>query len=145
MWCCRSDWPGLCLFCCYNPCVLSATRANRVDLGFLFSFHKFPILHPLGSKPHWWTSKRPLPELRACAWLLLMRTGGRARLRTINWKLVAKFEVKHTVNSISVSWIGYLFRRPLQVPRISGETVWEFGPSWLRTLGLRVLCPHDHR
>ena len=33
----QSDRPGLCLFCCYQPCVLSA---NRVDFGF-FLFHKF--------------------------------------------------------------------------------------------------------
>ena len=32
MQCCRSDWPGLCLFVVVNPCVLSA---NRVDLGFV--------------------------------------------------------------------------------------------------------------
>ena len=39
MWCCRNDWPGLCLF--LEPRVLSA---NRVDLGF-FHFYSppFPI------------------------------------------------------------------------------------------------------
>ena len=34
-----SDWPGLCLFCCYiNPRVLSA---NRIDFGLFFLFHIF--------------------------------------------------------------------------------------------------------
>ena len=37
---CRSDWPGLCLFCCYYPRVLTA---NRVDLGFFVSCNQFVI------------------------------------------------------------------------------------------------------
>ena len=41
MRCCRSDWPGLCLFCCYQP-----LSANRDDLGFFLFFIKFPILPP---------------------------------------------------------------------------------------------------
>ena len=36
MRCCRSDWPGLCLFCCYQPlCVVS--QQSRFGL---FLFHK---------------------------------------------------------------------------------------------------------
>ena len=34
MRCCRSDWPGFGLFCCYQPLV------NRDNFG-LFLFHKF--------------------------------------------------------------------------------------------------------
>ena len=42
MRCCRSYWPGLCLFVVINPRMLSA---NRVDLGSL-CFMNFPILLP---------------------------------------------------------------------------------------------------
>ena len=41
MRCCRSDWPGLCLFSCYQPlCVVS----QQCWFG-LFCFINFPILH----------------------------------------------------------------------------------------------------
>ena len=33
MRCCRSDWPGLCLFCCSQP---SCAVANRADFGLFF-------------------------------------------------------------------------------------------------------------
>ena len=49
MWCCRSDWPGLCWFCCYQPlCVVS----QQGWFG-LFLFHKFSnfTLHPPPSFP----------------------------------------------------------------------------------------------
>ena len=35
MWCCRSGWPGLCLFCCYQP---SCAASHRVDFGLFFLF-----------------------------------------------------------------------------------------------------------
>ena len=38
----RDIWPGLCLFCCYQPRVLSA---NRADLGF-FSLVNIAVLNP---------------------------------------------------------------------------------------------------
>ena len=41
MRCCRSDWPGLCLFCCYQPlCVVSQQRW----FGLFFCFINFPII-----------------------------------------------------------------------------------------------------
>ena len=56
MRCCRSDWPGLCLFCC---CMLSA---NRVYLSS-FCFIKFPILLPPPPRRQWhwcWWRRRRL-------------------------------------------------------------------------------------
>ena len=41
MRCCKSDWSGLCLFCCYNPHVLSA---NKLIWAFLFK--NFVLLPP---------------------------------------------------------------------------------------------------
>ena len=43
MRCCRSDWPGLCLFCCYQH----SFSAKRVDLGFFVSliFQFYPSRH----------------------------------------------------------------------------------------------------
>ena len=48
MRCCRSDWPGLCLFCCYQPlCVVS----QQSWFGF-FYFINFPILLPSTPTPN---------------------------------------------------------------------------------------------
>ena len=45
MRCCRSDWPGLCLFCCYQPsCVVS-----QQSWFWAFLFHKYSNFTPL---PH---------------------------------------------------------------------------------------------
>ena len=45
MRCCRSDWPGLCLFCCYQPlCVI----IQQSWFGFFFCFINFLILLPPG-------------------------------------------------------------------------------------------------
>ena len=38
-----SDWPGLCLFCCYQPVCCQPTE---LILGFFFCFILFPILLP---------------------------------------------------------------------------------------------------
>ena len=40
--CCKSDWPGLCMFCCYQPfCIVS-----QQSLFGLFLFHKFSNFTP---------------------------------------------------------------------------------------------------
>ena len=56
MWCCRSDWSGLC-FAVLNPHILSA---NRVDLGHFFVFSIF-IPPPPDYPPE------PLSEVRRIA------------------------------------------------------------------------------
>ena len=53
--CCRSDWPGPCLFCCYQPsCVIS----QQSWIG-LFCFINFPILPP---PPRFLHIPTPLPQ-----------------------------------------------------------------------------------
>ena len=48
MRCCRSDWPGLCLFCCYQPsCVVFV----------FFCFINFPILPPPPRRTRKWRSQ----------------------------------------------------------------------------------------
>ena len=43
MRCCRSDWPGLCLFCCYQPlCVIS----QQSWFWAFFLFHQFSNFTP---------------------------------------------------------------------------------------------------
>ena len=46
MRCCGSDWPGLCLFCCYQPLCVGSQQS-----WFGFCFINFPILLP--SCPRW--------------------------------------------------------------------------------------------
>ena len=41
MRCCRSDWPGLCLFCCYQP---SCVNSQQSWFVLFFCFINFPIL-----------------------------------------------------------------------------------------------------
>ena len=43
MRCCRIDWPGLCLFCCYQTLCVSQMLANKLDCGLL-CFINFLIL-----------------------------------------------------------------------------------------------------
>ena len=71
MRCCRSDWPGLCFFCCYQPlCVVSQ---QSWFWGVFFFFINFPILLPGSSR-----NSISFPDARDCR----VRVGSWGKLGT---------------------------------------------------------------
>ena len=96
-WCCRSNWPGLCLCCCY------VFSANRVDLGF-FYFINFAMLPP---PPRWRPISRSVfrartgPLCRLPPRLNTLKSGGIGRTSPVRKRSVTFRNLSRIYGNIS--------------------------------------------